>query len=122
MIVALGHEYCGTFANDDALWSQMEQASAKTGEKLWRMPLDDLWKKEVESEVADIQNLGKSGRGAGSCTAAGFLHHFIEDGTHWAHMDIAGTAWRKSDQPTVPKFGTGFGVRVLSTLIADHYE
>lgn len=122
MIVALGHEYCGTFVNDDTLWSQMERTSAKTGEKLWRMPLDDLWKKEMESEVADIQNLGKSGRGAGSCTAAGFLHHFIEDGTRWAHMDIAGTAWRKSDQPTVPKFGTGFGVRVLSTLIADHYE
>jgi leucyl aminopeptidase len=121
MMVALGHEYCGTFANDDKLWTQMEAASKTSGEKLWRMPLDDVWTKEVESEVADIQNLGKS-RYAGACTAAAFLGHFIDKDRVWAHMDIAGTAWRKSDQPTVPKFGSGFGVRVLNELVNKNYE
>lgn len=122
MMVALGHEYCGTFANDDALWRQLEDSSAVTGEKLWRMPLDELWRKEMESPVADVQNIAKSGRNAGACTAAGFLEHFIDEGRKWAHMDIAGTAWRKTDQPTAPKFGTGFGVRVLDALVSGFYE
>lgn len=97
----------------------MEKASATTGEKLWRMPLDKVFKDDMVSNVADLQNLGKSGRYAGACTAAGFLEHFIEKDTPWAHMDIAGTAWRKSDQPTVPKYGSGFGVRLLTELIAN---
>ncbi len=122
IMVALGHEYCGTFVNDNDLWTQMEQASKNTGEKLWRMPLDEVFKKDMVSSVADLQNLGKSGRNGGACTAAGFLEHFIEKDIPWAHMDIAGTAWRKSDQPTVPKYGSGFGVRILNQLIADHYE
>lgn len=122
IMVALGHEYCGTFVNDNTLWTQMETASTTTGEKLWRMPLDKVWKEAMVSNVADLQNLGKTGRYGGACSAAGFLEHFIENDTPWAHMDIAGTAWRKSDQPTVPKYGSGFGVRVLNQLIADHYE
>ncbi len=123
MMVALGHEYCGTFVTHDEFWTQLEHASAQTGEKLWRMPLDEAWKKDMESNVADIQNMAKSGRYAGACTAAGFLQHFIEsEDTHWAHMDIAGTAWSKKDKPTVPKYGSGFGVRVLNQLIADYYE
>lgn len=120
MMVALGHEYCGTFVNDDKLWKSMEAASTETGEKIWRMPLDDVWKKDMVSNVADLQNLGKSGRYAGACTAAGFLEHFIENNTPWAHMDIAGTAWRKSDQPTIPKYGSGFGVRLLTELITNN--
>lgn len=120
MMVALGTEYCGTFANDDTLWSNLEKSGKETGEKIWRMPLDPAWKKEMESQVADLQNLG-DGRFAGACTAAGFLEHFIEDGVAWAHMDIAGTAWIKKDLPTVPKFGTGFGVRLLENLIAEYY-
>ena len=121
MMVALGHEYCGTFVNNDDLWTHMETSSKQTGEKLWRMPLDEVWKKDMVSDVADLQNLAKSGRFAGACTAAGFLEHFIDEGTPWAHMDIAGTAWRKSDQPTVPKYGSGFGVRVLTQMILDNY-
>ncbi len=122
MLVALGFEYCGTFANDNDLWNGMEKASFATGEKLWRMPLDDVWRRDMEGSIADLQNLGKSGRFAGSCTAAGFLEHFIDKGVKWAHMDIAGTAWIKSDRPTVPRNGTGFGVRLLDRLIADTYE
>lgn len=119
MMVALGHEYCGTFVNSDDLWNNMNDASTKTGEKLWRMPLDKVFKNDMVSNVADLQNLGKSGRYGGACTAAGFLEHFIENDTPWAHMDIAGTAWRKSDQPTVPKYGSGFGVRLLTTMISE---
>ncbi len=122
MMVALGYEYCGTFANDDKLWKSLEKASATTGEKLWRMPLDEVWKKDMEGTITDLQNLGKSGRYAGACTAAGFLEHFIENGTPWAHLDIAGTAWIKKDRATVPKNGTGFGVRVLEQLVADKFE
>lgn len=121
ILVALGHEYCGTFSNNDSLWAKLEKSSASTGEKLWRMPLDPVWHKEVESDIADVQNTGRS-RNAGSSTAAEFLHHFIEEGVEWAHLDIAGTAWRKSDQPTVPKFGSGFGVRLLNDLVAKYYE
>jgi leucyl aminopeptidase len=118
MMVALGHEYCGTFANDDGLWKNLEKASKVSGEKLWRMPLDEAWKKEMQGTITDLQNIGK-GRYAGACTAAGFLEHFIEGKTKWAHLDIAGTAWVKADQPTVPKYGTGFGVRLLHQFVQD---
>ena len=122
IMVALGHEYCGTYANKETLWKQMESASGRTGEKLWRMPLDPEWNKQVKSDVADLQNIGKIARLAGSCTAAAFLQSFIDEGRDWAHMDIAGTAWRKSDQPIVPKHGSGFGVSVLNDLVAAYYE
>ncbi len=122
MMVALGHEYCGVFANDESLWRGLENSSTRTGEKLWRMPLDEYWRKDVEGNFGDIMNMGKSGRWGGACSAAGFLSYFVDKGTPWAHMDIAGTAWIKADKPTVPKYGTGFGVRVLSDLVADKYE
>ncbi len=117
MMVALGHEYCGAFVNDNTMWSALENASTRTGEKLWRMPLDKVWREEMESETADIQNMAKSGRLAGACTAAGFLEHFIEKDSKWAHLDIAGTAWIKSDKSTTPKFGTGYGVRLLEAFL-----
>lgn len=122
MMVALGYEYCGTFVNDNKLWDQLEGASSESGEKLWRMPLDKVFKKDMESKIADVKSLGGMGRYAGACTAAGFLEHFIDEGRPWAHMDIAGTAWIKADSPTCPKPGTGFGVRVLDRFIKANYE
>lgn len=122
IMVALGFEYCGAFSNDDKLWDQLHEASKNTGEKFWRMPLDEAYKKEMVSEVADLRNLGSLGRYGGACSAAGFLEHFIENKTKWAHIDIAGTAWWKSDKPTTPKGGTGFPVRALNDLIKNHYE
>lgn len=121
MMVALGHEYCGTFSNDDGLWDSLSAASGEGREKLWRMPLDDVWLKEMESDVADLRNIGKS-RFAGSCTAAAFLQHFIDDGRKWAHMDIAGTAWVKEVRATAPKYGQGFGVRTLDRLVKAVHE
>jgi leucyl aminopeptidase len=114
IVVALGAEYCGSFVNDDKLWSKIEAAGKATGEKYWRMPLDEAYRKDVESKVADLRNIGTPGK-AGSCTAAGFLQHFIENDTPWAHLDIAGTGMSS-------KGGTGFGVRMLDRLIADNYE
>lgn len=122
MMIALGYEYCGTFVNDNDMWAHMEQAGQSTGEKLWRMPLDEAYRKEMDSAIADIKTLGSSGRYAGACTAAGFLERFVEKDVKWAHMDIAGVAWIKSDRPTCPKPGTGFGVRILDRVISDHYE
>lgn len=114
IVVALGTEYCGSFVNNDRLWSEIEKSGKETGEKYWRMPLDEAYRKDVESKVADLRNIGSPGK-AGSCTAAGFLESFIEDGTPWAHLDIAGTGMSS-------KGGTGFGVRTLDRLVADFYE
>jgi len=122
IMVALGFEYCGAFANDNDLWKQLEESSKNTGEKFWRMPLDAAYRKEMESEVADLKNLGSLGRYGGACSAAGFLEHFVNEGVKWAHIDIAGTAWWKSDKPTTPKGGTGFGVRALDDLVKNHFE
>ena len=121
MMVALGFEYCGSFVNDNDLWDKMEKASASSTEKLWRMPLDEQWRDQMKSEIADIQNMGKQARYAGACTAAGFLENFIDEGRAWAHMDIAGTAWIKAPTPTAPKGGTGFGVRVLNDFVKQNY-
>ncbi len=119
IMVALGHEYSGTYANTDTLWTQLEKASDESGDKLWRMPLDDVYKKEMDSTIADLKNLG--GKYAGSCTAAGFLEKFIDKDRPWAHLDIAGTAYINSAKPTIPKGGTGAGVRVLDTFVRENY-
>lgn len=122
IMIALGHEYCGTFANDDKLWGQMEAASKVTGEKLWRMPLDEAFKNSMKGSISDVQNLSTMGRYGGACSAAGFLAHFVDDKRVWAHMDIAGTAWVSRDIPTAARSATGFGVRILNQLVADNYE
>lgn len=115
IIVSLGHEFCGGFVNDDDLWSKIDAAGKAAGEKFWRMPLDEVFRKDVESKVADLRNIGTAGK-AGSCTAAAFLEAFIEGKTPWAHLDIAGTAMSSAQG------GTGFGVRTLERLISDYYE
>jgi leucyl aminopeptidase len=121
IMVALGYEYAGAFVNDDKLWGQLDKAAKATGEKLWRMPLDEAYRNEMRGSVTDLQNLGNLGRYGGACSAAGFLEHFIKDGTPWAHLDIAATAWMKSEKATVPKGATGFGVRLLYRLVLDNY-
>ena len=119
IMVALGHEYTGSYVNTDEMWRQLEKASDVTGDKLWRMPLDKTYTKEMESNVADLKNLG--GRYAGSCTAAAFLEQFVDEGRSWAHLDIAGTAYINSPKPTSPKGGTGAGVRVLDEFVRENY-
>ena len=93
----------------------------KIGEKVWRLPLDESYDKLMNSPVADMQNINYSG-GAGSITAAQFLQRFIINKTPWAHLDIAGMAFSKKAANLNPGGATGFGVRLLNSLLEDYYE
>ncbi len=119
MMVALGQVNCGYFANDDELASRMAEAAKAVGEGVWRMPLGEEYNKMMDSDIADMKNAGP--RFGGSITAACFLERFVEK-CPWSHMDIAGMAWSSKDAPTVPKGGTGWGVRTLDALVRNHYE
>jgi leucyl aminopeptidase len=119
IIVGLGHEHAGLFSNNDELVGKLLAAGLATGEKLWRLPMGPEYDKQLKSDIADMKNI--TGRPGGSITAAQFLARFINE-KPWAHLDIAGTAWSTKDLPTVPKGASGFGVRLLDRLIADHFE
>ena len=119
IMVALGKEYAGMYANDDTLAQQLSEASAATGEKVWRMPLDKAFDKLIDSKNADMKNIG--GRWAGACTAAAFIQRFVKD-TPWVHIDLAGTAMASDRNDINQSWGSGWGVRLLDRLVADHYE
>ncbi len=119
IIIALGHEYAGLFCNDDRLAERLLKAGRQTGEKLWRMPVGPEFDKQIESKFADMKNVG--GRPAGSITAALILSRFV-DKTPWAHLDIAGTGMGSPQNDINRSWGSGFGVRLLDRLVADHYE
>jgi leucyl aminopeptidase len=120
IIVALGHDYAGLFSNDDDLSAKLTAAGTAEGEALWRMPLPAAYEKQLDSLAADMKNIG--GRPAGSITAALFIQRFV-NGLPWAHLDIASVAWRKpSSIAVIPDGASGFGVRLLNRLVADHYE
>ncbi len=119
IIVALGNHHAGLFSNDDTLSAQLSSAGQATGELVWRMPLGADYDKLIESKVADIKNTG--GRYGGSITAAQFLKRFVGE-TPWAHLDIAGTAMGSPQTEINWSWSSGFGVRLLDRLVADHYE
>lgn len=114
MGVALGQHYTGSFVRSDELWQELEHAGIQSDEKLWRMPLDKKYKKQLNSTLADLKNVG--GRPAGSVTAAMFLSEFTET-KRWAHLDIAGTAWVTSAGDITIKGMTGVPVRALTQFI-----
>src|SRR6201999_91652 len=116
IIVALGTEYAGLFANSDQLADRLIAAGTAVGEGLWRMPLGDSYDRQIDSDAADVKNIAGS-RDAGSVIAAVFLQRFV-NGLPWAHLDIAGMAWSKRDSATVPKGATGYGIRLLDRLVA----
>ncbi|MEM9839242.1 MAG: leucyl aminopeptidase [Pseudomonadota bacterium] len=118
ILIALAHEYGGLFTEDDNLAAALTKAGEESGDPLWRMPLGDAHRDMIKSDVADMKNIG--GRDGGSSSAAAFLSRFIDKGVPWAHLDIAGTAWKKKDTETEPKGGTGYGVRLLNAWIAQH--
>ena len=120
MIIALGNEHGGLFSNDDTLADNLLAAGKATGDKLWRMPIGPAYDKLIDSPIADIKNVGP--RGAGSITAAQFLHRFIQNDTPWAHCDIAGTVWADKPGHSWEKGATGYGVRLINQLIADTVE
>ncbi|MDA1058202.1 MAG: leucyl aminopeptidase [Proteobacteria bacterium] len=119
IIVALGNDQAGMFASDDKLAERLHAAGQGVGELLWRLPMSTDYDKLINSDIADMKNVGE--RGAGSITAAQFLQRFTNN-VPWAHLDIAGVTWSKKPKPTVPKGGTGFGVRLLDEFVAANYE
>ena len=120
MIISLGHEHAGLFANDDALADKLTAAGKASGDKLWRFPLSPAYDKLIDSPIADIKNVGP--RWAGSITAAQFIQRFVEDGTPWAHLDIAGMVWADKPGATWDKGATGFGVRLIDRFVRDTLE
>lgn len=121
IMIALGNENAGLFSNDDKLADRLTAAGKTSGEPVWRMPLGAGYDKAIKSKIADMKNIG--GPYGGSITAAQFLQRFVEKGQVWAHLDIAGMAWQDGEQrPLTPGWATGFGVRLLDRLVAEHYE
>ncbi len=120
MIISLGHEYGGIFANDDALADALLAAGRTSGDKLWRMPLGEAYDKMIDSPIADMKNVGE--RAAGSITAAQFIARFVDDGVKWAHLDIAGMVWASKPGTTWEKGATGYGVRLLDQFVKDTVE
>ena len=120
IIVGLGHEMAGVFSNNDRLCKQFIDAATAEGEGAWRMPLAPAYDKLLKSRIADVKNVGS--RAAGSITAGQFLQRFVKEDMPWAHLDIAGVASIASESAFSPKGATGWGVRALNRMIADHYE
>jgi leucyl aminopeptidase len=119
IIVALGQEYAGMFSNDDKLCERLEKAGNETMERVWRMPLGPEYDKQIDSKFADMKNTG--GRWGGAITAAQLLARFV-DKTPWAHLDIAGTALGSPQSDINKSWSSGWGVRLLNELVAEHYE
>jgi leucyl aminopeptidase len=107
--IALGQVNAGAFSNDEAAYSQFTKAVEKSGEKFWRLPVEDDYRDQIQSCIADIRNTGLT-RYGGATNAAMFLKEFVED-TPWIHLDIAGTAWLDSDKPWIARGPSGVGVR-----------
>jgi len=120
IMVALGKDFAGLFANDDKLADQLLAASKTTGERLWRMPVDKTYDKMLDSKNADIKNIG--GRWGGACTAAAFLNRFIKKDVPWAHLDIAGTAMDGTKNEINTSWASGWGVQLLDRFVADNFE
>jgi len=120
MMIALGQEHAGIFANDDALADKLLAAGRESGDKLWRMPLGPAYDKLIDSPIADMKNVGP--RWGGSITAAQFIQRFVVNGTPWAHLDIAGMVWADKPGATWDKGATGYGVRLLDRFARDNLE
>jgi leucyl aminopeptidase len=109
-VIALGDDIAGLFSPDDTLAAQLEKASEISGEKIWRMPMEEKYFEGLKSGLADMKNTGP--RAGGSITAALFLKQFVKE-TPWAHLDIAGTVWTEKENGYNSTGASGFGVRLL---------
>jgi len=116
VVVALGGVNAGVFANNDEMYARFEKAEQRAGEKMWRMPLDEEYREQIRSGIADIKNTG--GRYGGAVTAAMFLKEFVED-TPWIHLDIAGTAWTEENKSWIALGPSGIGVRSVVEFVKD---
>jgi leucyl aminopeptidase len=113
-MVALGPKVAGLFSNEEALCQRVLSACRATGERAWRLPLDEDYKEQLKSQVADLKNVG--GKWGGAITAAKFLEQFV-DGKPWVHLDIAGPSWNESDNTNRDAGATGCFVRTLVAML-----
>jgi leucyl aminopeptidase len=109
-VVALGNRYTGLMGNDEALVAELLDAAAEAGEPTWRLPLPPEYRKDIDSDVADLKNVGD--RWGGALVAGLFLEEFV-DGRPWVHLDIAGPARAETDDGYLAKGSTGAAVRTL---------
>lgn len=121
IIITLGYLKAGLFCNDENLSQQLLAAGNLSDDQLWELPVGDEYRSMMDSEIADICNIGTIDRAAGSVTAAVFLKDFVGK-TKWAHLDIAGVSWRETKSDLSAVGASGFGVRLLDTLVAKNYE
>ncbi len=117
-VVALGAKIAGLMGNNDRWLGQVQEAADRAGEPIWPLPLPEPYRKDLDSEIADLKNIS-GGRGAGALTAGLFLSEFVGDGIPWAHLDIAGPARAGGDDGYMVKGGTGYGVRTLVEVLSN---
>lgn len=118
IVVSLGEEAAGLFTNSTEWGNQILTSGKVSGEDFWRMPMGQNWNKMIDSDIADMKNIG-GGRNGGSTTAAEFLYRFVDKERAWAHLDIAGVCWNGKGNSTVPGGAVGFGVRTLLDIAND---
>ena len=110
-VVALGEDIAGLMGNNDKWITQIKSASKQTGERVWELPLVEEYRSQLDSPVADLKNIGSNY--GGTITAGLFLQEFVDEKIPWAHLDIAGPAFKENG---IIKGGTGFGVRLIANL------
>ncbi len=113
-VIALGYVNAGIFTNDDAMYQRLTGALQRSGEKMWRLPIDEEYREMIRSGIADIMNSG--GRYGGAVTAAMFLKEFVGD-TPWIHLDIAGVAWMEDSKAWIAKGPSGTAVRSVVEFV-----
>jgi leucyl aminopeptidase len=116
VVVALGMVNVGVFSNDDDFYNRFNASLKASGEKMWRLPVEDDYREMIKSNIADIVNSG--GRWGGAVTAAMFLKEFVGD-TPWIHLDIAGVAWTEEAKPWIAKGPSGIPVRSLVEFVRE---
>ncbi len=114
-VVALGGEYAGLFSNDEELTETLKVAGLAAGEKSWELPLAAEYRGQMDSEVADLKNIGNGGPGA--ILGALFLKEFVPADTPWAHLDIAGPAFGGRSNEYIRRGATGYGVLTLLRML-----
>ena len=119
VLMALGNEYGGLFANDEELAGALLAAGAECGEPLWRLPMSAAFDKMIDSDIADVKNLNTGPPASpGSSIGAQFVARFVNT-PRWAHLDIAGTAWSQTGNAIQPRGATGYGVRLLDRWVRE---
>jgi len=121
VLAALGQAFSGIFSNDDKLAERLIAAGQATGDRLWRLPLDAEYERNLKSQIADLRQCAPDHAFADAAHGAQLLQYFV-DGTPWAHLDIAGRMFGKHDEENNWPSSPGFGVRLLDRFLAAREE